>query len=280
MLNWQKESLEVDKLRLELGILRHKVRWETIAHSLPILAMLLSVAGLVFAVVQFRSGQENDRMTREVDQRAKFQNQIRGDIDEILRFTRDDKQTVSRVSFLIDDIKTVLQSKVNERQMVSEIFPEYEQRFTENLVFLVVHDCDFTKGPRDVQLANMIVLRWQNYSEYLKREPKTLSYVLYAYTRALQNLRDQNPDYVEGLTVQGQDDYKPSQRYETRKDEAVLYSYFWDIVGGFKMHIRILGTDPLDQEVKNIRDGSLLEFKKTLRNQPLSERLLNDILAG
>ena len=154
---------QAEKLDLEIAILRKKNKWDVVAYFMPILATLVGVAGFFFTVVAFDSQrkaeqgrivseQKRDRIAREIDQQVRFQNQIRTDIDEILRSARDEKQPISRVSFLLEDMKTVLDSNVNETKKVSEVFPGYQRTLTKSLVILVRDDCDFTRDSRMLAL--------------------------------------------------------------------------------------------------------------------------------
>ena len=281
----EKVSLEVRKLREEIKSLQKKNRWETIAQLMPIMATILGVAGLFLTVFQFESQraseQRKDRVTREVDQRAKFQNQIRTDIDEVLKFTRDEKQTVSRVAFLLEDIKTVMGSYVNESQKVADIFPGYERRLTESLLLLVRDDCDFTKNPRDVGLANVVLGRWDDYSNYLREEPGKLHYILYAYTRALQSLRDQNPGYFENMRLDKERNvYIVSREYERQTNEPILYNRFIDIADGFKKHLELLGKGSLSEEAERIKGNSIRAFQAALCNRTITEHILGTSFPG
>src|SRR6185503_10199667 len=93
------------KLELEIENLRKRNRWELWAQFLP---MVIAVVGFLVAIYQFQSQrgdeQQKDRKGREIERTARFQNQIRTDIDEVLRSAHDDQRAVARVAFLLDDI--------------------------------------------------------------------------------------------------------------------------------------------------------------------------------
>ena len=74
-----------------------------------------------------------------------MQNQIRTDIDEILRSAHDETEATARVLFLLEDIKTVMNSKVNETEIFSDKFHNYERSVTESLAILVRDDYDFQR---------------------------------------------------------------------------------------------------------------------------------------
>jgi len=266
---------EATKLDLEIESLKKKNRWETVAQIMPMIATLVATAGFFFTMFVFQSQrtdeQRKDRLGREIEQRTKLQNQIRSDVDEILRFTGEEKVTLSRVSFLLEDVKTVMESKVNETERVSDLFPAYKRSLSESLVVLIRDDCDFSKFPRDVGLANTVIEHWKDYSEYLKSELPKLDYILFKYSRALQTIRDENPGYLEGLYL-SDDGYEVSGKHRKRANEQVLYAHFVDILDGFNLHLALL-DNPSD-EAKKIKKAQLKEFESSLCNPVIAKDFL------
>jgi hypothetical protein len=269
---------QVEKLTLEIEVLRKQNEWwPRFVQAAPLIVAALGLGGLAFTIYQFQSGQKKDRSVRELDQRSRLQNQMRTDIDQVLQFPCDRKQTVSRVSFLLRDIKTVLESQVNAKQTVVDFFPLYERRLTESLVKLVRDDCDFQK-PRDVGLANTVIDYWDDYSSYLKTDLKKLDYILYEYIRALQALRYKNPGYLESLklaTETGGYDVPP--QFEEKDGEAILYNHFIDISAGFKRHLEILGNEQLSEEEVQLKNSAASEFQDALSNAEISRHVLRGL---
>src|SRR5688572_12811196 len=75
-------------------------KWKLVGRVTPIVTSAVAAAALLFGVFQYRSESKKDRRAKEVDQRILLQKQIRGDIEELLRFTQDGEQTVSKAAFL------------------------------------------------------------------------------------------------------------------------------------------------------------------------------------
>jgi hypothetical protein len=267
------------KLDLEIKDLRKRNRWP------PIVAMLLGIAGFFFTVIQFqcqRSYQQHkDQASKEVEQSARFQNQIRTDIDEVLRSAHDQGPTTARVLFLLEDMQTAMNSRYNESDSLATTFPTYQRSLTQSLAILVRDDYDLSSNPRDVSRANAILEHWQDYPLYLQSDERTLDYILYKYTEALQNFRDQNPGYVECLRV----DPKTKQiqvcrKYETQKNDQALYDYFGDLVEGFQEHIELVGTNPLTEAEQQRKNKILLDFQEAICNRPVSEHFIGIYLSG
>jgi hypothetical protein len=284
-------SKQEEKLDLEIENLRKKNRWDK-----PIIATLLGIAGFFFTVLQFQCDRnhelEKDRVSRadaqrkdlaskEVEQTTRLQNQLRMDIDEILRSAHDEGQTAARVLFLLEDMKTVLKSKVNETRKFSDVFREYERGLTESMAILVRDDYDFTKNPTDVSRANVVCEHWADYSDYLRGDPKKFDYILFKYTQALQNFRDQNPGYLECLKLNQEiKQVEVCRKYERQKNEHILYDHFTNIVAGFKKHIEIFDKEVLSEADKKRREKVLLDFQEALCNPVVSKHFLGTYLPG
>jgi len=285
--NEEKLDLEIKKLELEAESLRKKNKWDLRAQFMsPIIAMFLGVVGLYITLNQYSdqrkteqdrtiSEQKKDRQNSEVDQRSRLQNQIRSDIDEILRFPRDERQTVSRVSFLLEDIKTVMDSTTyvdEKRQIIADTFPEYKRRLTQSLVILITNDCDFTTNARDVGLTNTVIRHWDDYADYLKTDPKKLDWIRNEYIMALESFRNANPGYLEEIELRD-DGVRPGPKYAKQKKEPILYASFIDILDGFKWHLDLSQENLSDQD-KNRRERLLKQFLDTLHNPALSDYIV------
>ena len=281
------------KLDLEIENLEIKNRWAVRGQLMPLAATLLAIAGFLFTVIQFQCGraseqqkertsreaeQQRDRNLRAAEQLARCQNQLRLDSDELIKSVQEQRQTSSGVLFLLEDVRAALECKVNENQKLSDLFPDYEHALTESLVILVRDDYDFTRNPRDVGLANAIIDHWTDYKTYLKNEPKALDYILYKYTDALQDLRDQNPGYMECLAVNKEtQQVTVCREFEKHKNQAQLYNYFADLVAGFEEHAKLLG-DPSKEDTR--RDKIYLDFQEAICNRVISEHFLGKYLPG
>jgi hypothetical protein len=264
-------AIQRRKLELEVENLRKKNRWELWAQFLP---MVIAVVGFSIAIYQFQSQRGDDRRGREIERTARFQNQVRADVDEILRSAHDEHRAGSRMAFLLDDIKAVLKSDVDESHTFANVFPEYERSVTQSLVLLVRDDYDFTKNPRDVDSAFVITSHWNDYSKYLKGEPDKLHYILFEYTKALQGVHEQSPGYFESITL-SEDGTKfvPSPRYDKGENGYVLYNRFIAIKDGFLRHLEMLGNGNLSEVEKDVRSNSISLFESKLCNPTIAKNI-------
>jgi hypothetical protein len=275
------EENNKEKLCLEIENLRKKNRWEPFGQLSPMLSVILAALVFVAGIIQFRADRQKDRDGRVVDQSSRFQSQIRSDIDRVLQFPRDEKESVAEVSFLLDDLKALLNSPVGEKK-VSEVFPDIEQAVSASLVTLILQDCNFNERPRDVGFATEVIERWSDYSVYLRKDlERRMDLVLYKYVRAIRYLQDQNPGYLTGITYDPQTDgFGVAPEFEKQRNEETRYQHFFRIAVGFMKHIDALGPDSGAGLGHDIRIKNLQQFQDALCNRVVSEKVLEVYFEG
>ena len=265
----EKLVLESKKLALEIESLRKKNRRDIIRF----VTTVVTIAGLLFGLYKFYAEQQKDRATREADQKLRFQSQVRTDIDEILSFTQDKNLTISRASFLLDDLKTLLQltASLNENQRTVE---SSKIALTKGLVYLITYDSDFQNSPRDVSFALTACEQWDYYRGYLQEHPAELNLILYKHVRAIRYLRDTYPRYLEHINYYGPtNQYFVLPRYEKQKGEEDRFQHFKHIRDSFREHLKLTENDPRP-EVQKIRAQSLRDFEAALCNKIVAKQVL------
>jgi hypothetical protein len=280
-------SRQVDKLNLEINGLRTHNRWAPYLQFIPLLTALVAAAGFIWGVQKFQKEQatqqeqtikeqQRDRTSRELEYRIRLHNQIRTDIDDVLRFTHDKDQTPSRVSFLLEDLSAIMATPINEKEKAADVFAQYKLSFTGNLVDLIAEDVDFMRSPQDVRVAALALEKWDDYGSYLKGHLRRLNFLLYKYIRALRYLRDKNPLYFEEMKYDEKtDEYLIPPSYEKKEGEEQLFEHFSDLRDGFKDHIKLIATDS-STEAQAIRNRNLRQFQAALCNPTISKHILNE----
>lgn len=280
------ESLSIaqlEKLTLEVESLRNKNKWEErVARYIPLITVFVAVAGLIFGIWNFQrqqssqqekmvSEQQKDRAFQDLDRTLRIQSQIRTDTDQLLRFTNDPTQTLSRVAFLLDDLNVLAYHRAGESQEGSQIILNSRETVTRSLISMIHYDCDFLKNPRDVYFATTVLDHWPDYSQYLGQNLRELDFVLYKYVRALRDLHDKNPRYFEKIVYDNS-----SGRYIVNQEnfnEEHQFQHYGDIVIGFMKHLSMLRSSDLMR--KHIRD-----FEAALRNPELTKQLFTEYLSN
>ncbi len=272
---------QVDKLELEISGLRTKSDWDNVTQLMPIIATLMGVLGFAFTVFvfvsQYRTEQEKDRTSREAEYKANLQKQIRADADELLRFTGDPKLTLARTAFLLRDMDTVLNTKLNNEQTIDREFKGYRRSLTRSLMILVRDDCDFNNNPKDVGLANQIARTWTDYSTYLREEPdlNQLDHILFKYIEALKKYRRSHPGYLESITLKG-DAYEVGPMYRQQNEEQPRYTHFIDLRDGVKIHLDFLDDVQQVEKAKLMKTDYIKDFVGALCNPAIAKDFLGN----
>jgi uncharacterized protein YjeT (DUF2065 family) len=278
---------QVEKLELEIASLSTKSSWDNVTQLMPIIATLMGVLGFAFTVYvfvsQYRMQQEKDRTSRELEYRTKLQNQIRGDADELMRFTGDQKLTVARAAFLLRDMDTVLNTTLSNGKTMDKEFDGYQRSLTVSLMILVRDDCDFNNNPKDVGLANQIAVTWTDYSKFLRTEKdlNQLDHILFKYIEALKRYRRTHPGYLESITPT-KDSYDVGPKFRQQDEEQPRYTHFIDLRDGIVNHLGFLND--VDQKEKgkarSMKTDYVQELVKALCNPKLAQDVLgNDYVA-
>lgn len=282
----QLSQAELDKLKLEIESLRKKNKWETFLQIAPLATTFIAIIGFFFGFYQFQQQQERDRLqqerervTKEADLKLKLQGQWRADGDAIFGFPQDPKETISKVSFLFEDLKNILASQVNDRENMSDVFPNYKKQFTRSLVKLIIRDSDFNTNPRDVSLAATALEHWDDYASYLKENLGELGSILYKHVRALRYLRDKNPPYFQKITYDAANQYRVPSEFEKQEGEEKLYQHFLGITNSFKAHLVLLKDDARPEAAK-IQEQYSRNFQSALCRPEISVKILGRFFQG
>lgn len=238
-------SARLKKLEDEIQQLsRATGRGTRVARYIPLLTACIAVAGFIFGIVKFVSEQAQDR-------RIRIQSQIRTDINELLLFTSDESQTISRALFLLQDIDALIINKSNEREDITQILAE-----------IISKDCDF-EDLRHVRLDVMAMRHWEGYEAYLIRNPAVHDFIMYKYVQALRVLHDMNPEYVEHIEYETESGYRVA---EFAKES--FYLHFESLVRGYVLHVRLLGDPDAQMEAIEL-------FQEAVNNRTLTQQIFH-----
>jgi hypothetical protein len=279
------------KLNLEIADLKWRSRWEQrVGRYLPPVTTAIAVLGVFVGLYQFQAQQrvqhdqdfrerQRDQATREaeqsardLEQRIRIQNQIRIDLEELLQFPRDEKQTASGASFRLLDLKTILESQTNDGRLVKEVFRDYEPNATKNLVRTIKYDCDFSRNKRDLDFAIAVFEQWSEYGPYLKGDLDSLEKLLHMHIKAIRRLRADNPGYFESMENKP-DGYYVAPRFDRQAGEERRYQHFLAITTGFTKHLELLNGIS-SEEGKKLKELALRKFQSALCNQEVSTDIL------
>ena len=149
--------------------------------------MLIAVVGLLLGNIRFKNEQELER-------KIKIQNQVCTDIDQLLQFTNNESQTLSKVLFLLEDLNSIISYGNYKKENVTTILSE-----------IILNDSDFD-NLKHVRFDSITIEHWPDYSEHLKKSPDLHDFIIYKYFQSLRHFHDKEPNYFEftmpGLSLQ------------------------------------------------------------------------------
>ena len=264
---------EEQKLDLEIEHLRKQNRKDIIR----LVTTIVTVAGLLLGLYQYLNARQKERLAETSDRKLRFQSQMRADIDELLTLAHDESLTVSRASFLLQDLDSVMNVAATVDGN-AEAVQKYRAAFTQSLVDLILYDSDFQAGPKSVRLAATVCERWRDYGKYLRDHPKELNLILYKHARAIRYLRDSFPSYLEHMRYFAETN-QYFTTYEKKPNEEIRFQHFLHIRNSFKEHLRLTENDPTE-DIKKIRAINLRDFEAALCNPEVAKQVLGSDFAN
>ncbi len=255
----EKTELELDKLELECTNLRKKNTWEGVAPVISVVTVLLTVIGGLFAFYSWINEQELQRKAQEQERAARYQTQINSDLGELSRFTQDKSITLSRVSFLLNDIAKVI-AIASKDAPISAQFQDSERTVTTTLIEQVRRDTNFIESSRDVSYVLNIAKQWKDYKEYVTKDEQlnVLDGIIYQHVRAVRDLRDKNKEYIDKLKFDLRaEQFNPPKKAEQTKGEEALFQHYTQLLEGFKVHLSFL---PDNSKANGIKQRQIWAF--------------------
>jgi hypothetical protein len=252
-------TLQIEKLKLEIENLKSKSKGEgRLPSFIPLISVVVAVGGFLFGIYQFRAQQEKERVTKQVDQTIKIQSQIREDVEQLLKFTRDEEITVARVRFLLDDLQRTMNIPVHADTGQTAVSDEDKKTITSSLITLISDDCDFSK-PRDVRMVNTVLNRWDYYKSYMKERDDVLAHFLSKYRQGIHDFHILAPSFFSQLSLDLKDKafVNPLQAKDAYKVTPERLEHFQDLLIGFEAHLDLVQNAETKQRFIKYFQGSL-----------------------
>lgn len=272
------DDLEREKLRLEIASLAHQnSRLGRAMKVVPMLTTLVAVAGLV---VTYWNGQstlrsESEARSREATERThnealdrinRIQTQIRADKEQILEFATNDKTSSVRVSFLIDDLKSLIEqlSKQGVEKLSEQTYQDERHAVTQVLGG-VAWDLRFDDR-RHFDFDVIALKRWPEVRQFWKtfRDSHHLFLESKYYFR-IKKLHSDDPPCLEKL------DYDADTTILSYKNtgKACNEELIDALIYGFGEHLRVMK----EANQSELLEHEVDEFGKLTNNAGFAQKL-------
>lgn len=254
---------QLEKLKLEIQELKNKDNFSNkLPQYIPLITTLIAVGGFCFTIYQFfeaqnkeRLGKEDaqnkDRLTREQEQKLRDENQIRTNVEQLLNLDPNEKESVGRAFFLLEDLNTLVSRNPTERQKI-----------TNSLVEFIRNDCNFD-DVRHIRIDIAAMRHWPDYLNYLAETPSAHNFIIYKYFQALRHVHDEDVAYFESI------EYEIGYGFRVdRFTEESRYLRFVSLITGYGLHLGILEKNGV------LAKDAMQRFQDALKNPTLTEQLI------
>jgi len=257
------EAAQLEKLNLEILALKKKSAWrDTLLQLLPAVTVLLALTGFLYGIYQSSKSEQKARIAEQTIQKIRIQDQIRSDLDEIVRFPTDKKQTVSRISFLLTDLDKLINTKLGDVEAVPK---EERRRASDVLAHLISDDTDLNER-RNVDVAVAMLTFWDDYSAYLESNPKNLLMnILTNHYDALEELRKKAPGYFSRLKYLDQTKTAFDEPNGVPVPNHTNLRHFEDLITSYSEYLSLV-KDP------NERQAVIRNFQIATCNRDLTQQ--------
>lgn len=209
------ESLQQEKLQLEIGELKRKNNWRTeLGQSIPFLTTLVAVVGLIFSMVQNQIARKNELMLRDEEH-------LRSDMDQLLTLDVSKQTSIGKVSFLFDDLNQLVNRLAGRRKVVSEA-----------IIRFIKEDCDFD-NLRHIHVDIEAIQNWEDYKEHLRKTPSDQEFIFYKYIQAFRRIHEEHPSYFESIVYNSTSGFSV-----TNYTDELRYLRFLALIRGFSLQLR------------------------------------------
>jgi len=258
-------TAQLEKLTLEIRAMKDKGNWQdTFSRFSPLISVLIAVGGFLFGVFQYYKEQEKAQVNEETDQRIKIQAQIHNDIDQILKFPKENGQGVSQISYLLEDIDQSIRIGAGKAEQKAEGVQREQRKNTIILYEFVVGDCDFNKQ-KDVKAALSILDHWSDYADYVRADNKRAREILIKYADALFDLRKKHPCYVTQVKYADDVGEEFDEPEDCPDSDQPPLRHLEDLIIGFRRHLGLLKQD-------TDRSNFIKDFQASTCNQTLTRQ--------
>jgi hypothetical protein len=268
---------ELQKLNLEIEHLRNKSKWsDRIAPFTNLLSIIIAVFGFLFGIYQFQKQQqamnqqlifeqEKHRLALDREHETKLQDQIRSDVEQLLQFPKEKDLTLSKVAFLLSDLKNGIENKYRGRADAATATKETVREISTMLSMAVVNECDFDED-RNVRFLAALMNQWIDYEDYLKEDTDEIEFLLDKYAEAINRIYKADPAVIRHVSYEADHEIFNYVEGAGKLDYATR-AHFQALVMGFARAYDLLKD-------KKASEWLAIKFQASTCNPTLTKQLL------
>jgi hypothetical protein len=236
----EKTRLEIRKLTAEVAAVESSRIPAKLSDYVPLVTAIVTVAGAFAALTRYL---EDRRATRA----ARFEEQLRADLEELIKFSGVDTGGAARVRFLLQDLTRLCRE-----------LPERGDDVTAVVVEVAIRDLDFV-FPRHVVFETAALEQWAPYPAFLRTHASEHQIILGNYVQAFRRLHDEAPGFFETL------EYRSPMFVMAEYVDDSLYRRFAGLLDGLALHVPLL-----DDGHPELRAYARERFQAAMRNSALT----------
>ncbi len=275
-----KGEAELEKLELEIASLRRdeefesetlaqrkqklyydtqSARWQTsliyrLSQFAAIVTIFATLFGIYFTYNKLVTDRDNEFKQNQKDRIERTTARYRNDLQELLQYPTDPKQTISRAAFLLRDLADVVDNGFDENDR-----PQKREEVGFLLTQLIKSaEFDLTLT-RNSNFDRRAIETSRFYEDYLISHASDNRDILSKYKSALLTLHGQDPAYYEDLQVDPSD---PTAFIESEvaKDQTKFFQYAY-LFHAYRKHVELFARNSvLPQPDPNLKKDLSLAF--------------------
>ncbi len=245
----KKQQLEIENLEAQntrLNLQADEIRCNNnlghrLAPYIPVISVIIGVVGFLYGTYQSRHAEsqrqtaanvqkERENDIREKELAQKISSQYRDDLDQLLQFPTNEKQTVPVAIFLLSDLENLIENKSQGLEK------EQRQKEVGNLLLEIIGQADFDLSKsRNVEFDRIAMTNCRYYSNMLASDPRLSTQVLNKYHLALESIHATDGKLIESVILDGE-----FIQTEIPFDKHALLRRFQDLMESYKEHVEIM----------------------------------------
>ncbi|HEY0547207.1 MAG TPA: hypothetical protein VGC91_17645 [Pyrinomonadaceae bacterium] len=267
----QKLLLEISSLKRQNGLLSRATQFATVITILATLITMFATGfGLWTAYDKFVTDKKKDTDLRTKEVTEATNKQYRAELQQLLQYPIDDKQTIPAAVFLFRDIRAVVEAGYETKELDSR---RNEVGF---LLTQLIKSPEFDLSKtRNTEYDRKAMNYCGYYADYLIKTPGENMDLISKYKDRLETLQKTNPEYVKSMSFLPGNIFLEGQGMKNLSLKSQMISLFH----GYKKHVELLSRSadqqPQDTDLKGKLNLAFCWFYGATNNQSFTKDIFH-----